>query len=80
MSKNHLLAPYVRQFLLQDLIADRNLSLNTQRSYRDTIRLLLRFIHQNYSTDPIQVTAEQVTEGTTFIDQSPEWWESITIE
>jgi integrase/recombinase XerD len=61
MSKDHLLAPYVRQFLLQDLIADRNLSLNTQRSYRDTIRLLLRFIHQNHSTDPIRVTVEQVT-------------------
>jgi len=61
MNKDHLLAPYVRQFLLQDLIADRNLSLNTQRSYRDTIRLLLRFIHQNHSTDPIRVTVKQIT-------------------
>ncbi|MCJ7502191.1 MAG: site-specific integrase [Acidobacteriia bacterium] len=60
MSEYHRLGPYVRQFLLQDLIADRNLSRNTQRSYRDTIRLLLRFIDQQHSTDPTQVTVEQV--------------------
>jgi site-specific recombinase XerD len=36
-----LLGPWVRRFLLEHLIGERNLALNTQRSYRDTLRLLL---------------------------------------
>jgi integrase/recombinase XerD len=31
----------VRRFLLEHLIIERNLSRNTQRSYRDTLRLLI---------------------------------------
>jgi integrase len=38
------LAPWVRRFLLEHLITERNLARNTQRSYRDTLRLLLPFI------------------------------------
>ncbi len=56
----HLLGPFVRRFLLEDVMADRNLSLNTQRSYRDAIRLLFGFIAKRYSTDPTRVTVEQV--------------------
>jgi integrase/recombinase XerD len=33
--------PWVRRFLLECLIGERNLARNTQRSYRDTLRLLL---------------------------------------
>lgn len=36
-----LLGPWVRRFLLEHLIGERNLARNTQRSYRDTLRLLL---------------------------------------
>jgi integrase/recombinase XerD len=36
-----LLGPWVRRFLMEHLIAERNLARNTQRSYRDTLRLLL---------------------------------------
>lgn len=39
-----LLAPWVRRFLLEHLITERNLARNTQRSYRDTLCLLLPFI------------------------------------
>jgi integrase/recombinase XerD len=35
------LGPWVRRFLLEHLIGERNLARNTQRSYRDTLRLLL---------------------------------------
>lgn len=38
------LAPWVRRFLLEHLITERNLARNTQRSYRDTLCLLLPFI------------------------------------
>ena len=36
------LGPWVRRFLLEHLIGERNLSVNTQRSYRDTLALLIR--------------------------------------
>jgi site-specific recombinase XerD len=37
------LGPWVRRFLLEHLIGERNLSGNTQRSYRDTLSLLIPF-------------------------------------
>jgi integrase/recombinase XerD len=61
MPDSHLLGPFVRRFLLEDVVADRNLTLNTQRSYRDSIRLLLRFLHERHGTDPTRVTVEQLT-------------------
>lgn len=36
-----LLGPWVRRFLMEHLIGERNFARNTQRSYRDTLRLLL---------------------------------------
>ncbi len=60
MSEPHLLGPFVRRFLLEEVVAERNLSLNTQKSYRDAIRLLFRFIAERHSTDPTCVTVEQV--------------------
>lgn len=41
MRDTTLLGPWVRRFLMEHLIAERNLARNTQRSYRDTLRLLL---------------------------------------
>ncbi len=39
-----LLGPWVRRFLLEHLVIERNLARNTQRSYRDTLALLLPFV------------------------------------
>jgi site-specific recombinase XerD len=36
--------PWVRRFLLEHLVSDRNLARNTQQSYRDTLALLLPFV------------------------------------
>ena len=44
MSNTALLGPWVRRFLLEHLLSERNLARNTQRSYRDTLRLLLPFL------------------------------------
>jgi site-specific recombinase XerD len=41
-----LLGPWVRRFLLEHMIGERNLARNTQRSYRDTLRLLLPNVAQ----------------------------------
>ena len=39
-----LLGTWVRRFLLEHIVSERNLARNTQKSYRDTMRLLLPFI------------------------------------
>ena len=43
MNDKQLVGPWVRRFLLEHLVAERNLSGNTQASYRDTLTLLLPF-------------------------------------
>jgi integrase/recombinase XerD len=43
MPDRDLLGPWVRRFLLEHLVAERNLARNTQVSYRDTLTLLLPF-------------------------------------
>lgn len=43
---NGLLGPWVKRFLLEHLVSERNLSPNTQKSYRDTLCLLLPFVAQ----------------------------------
>ena len=53
--------PYIRRFLLEHVVADRNLSRNTQRNYRDAIRVLLRFMTERHRIDPADLTVEQVT-------------------
>jgi integrase/recombinase XerD len=61
MPNHHLLGLFVRRFLLEEVVADRNLTRNTQRSYRDAIRLLFGFMAERHATDPTRVTVEQVT-------------------
>ena len=60
MTKTHLLGPFVRRFLLEHIIQERNLSPRTQASYREAILLLFRFLLDRHGTDPTQVTVEQV--------------------
>ena len=60
-----LLGPWVRRFLLEHLVGERNLAHNTQRSYRDALVLLLPFIADSVhkSVDQLQIddlTAEHV--------------------
>jgi len=43
MNKTDLLGAWVRRFLLEHVVTERNLARNTQRSYRDTLCLLLPF-------------------------------------
>ena len=44
MKNTNYLSVWVKRFLLEYLISIRNLSRNTQQSYRDTFKLLLPFI------------------------------------
>src|SRR5712691_4769501 len=61
MPNDHLIGPLVRRFLLEEVGIDRNLSVNTQRSYRDALRLLFRFLAERYAREPTQVTVEHLT-------------------
>lgn len=44
MGNRELLGPWIRRFLLEHIVGERNLSPNTQRSYRDTLTMLLPFV------------------------------------
>jgi len=61
MANTHLIGPLVRRFLLEEVGSDRNLSVNTQRSYRDALRLLFHFLAEHYTLEPTQVTVEHLT-------------------
>jgi integrase/recombinase XerD len=41
MRDSSLLSPWVRRFLMEHMVGERNLARNTQRSYRDTLQILL---------------------------------------
>jgi len=59
------LGPWVRRFLLEHLVGERNLARNTQRSYRDSLALLIPFIanQTHKEVDQLEIghlTAEHV--------------------
>ena len=56
----YLMGHFVRRFLIEEMEADRNLSPNTQKSYRDTIRLLFRYVGEHHGAEPVRVTVEQI--------------------
>lgn len=61
MRDHNLLGPWVRRFLLEHIVAERNLARNTQISYRDTLALLLPFIARNSSKDVDRLVVDDVS-------------------
>jgi len=61
MNDTMLLGPWVRRFLLEHLIGERNLSRQTQLSYRDTLRLFLPFVAGQCHRPLDQLTVEQLS-------------------
>ena len=61
MNDKQLVGPWVRRFLLEHQVAERNFSGNTQASYRDTLTLLLPFAsaHVGHAID--RMTVEDLT-------------------
>lgn len=53
MSDKSLLGPWVRRCLLEYAVSERNLAHNTQRSYRDTLSLLIPFV-ANRAGNPVE--------------------------
>jgi integrase/recombinase XerD len=61
MKTTTLLGPWVRRFLLEHLVEERNLARNTQISYRDTLVLLLPFLSRTKKTPVDRLTVEELT-------------------
>jgi integrase/recombinase XerD len=55
------LGPWIRRFLLEHLVGERNLAHNTQRSYRDSLILLISFITDKVRKPVDQLTTEHLT-------------------
>lgn len=64
MHDRNLLAPWVKRFLLEYLIAERNLARNTQFSYRDTLTLLLPFVGRRASAAIDRLSVEDISPDT----------------
>ena len=64
MPDHSLLGPWVRRFLLEHLVAERNLARNTQRSYRDTLCLLLPFASIQYKKQVDRLTVDDLLADT----------------
>jgi integrase/recombinase XerD len=64
MTNPDKLGPWVRRFLLEHMVADRNLSKNTQRSYRDTLALLLPFAAKTQHKLVDQLSVEHLSVDT----------------
>jgi len=61
-NNNNLIGSWVRRFLMEHLIADRNLTPNTQASYRDAMILFLPFVSSQKQKAVDQLTFKHVTE------------------
>ncbi len=56
-----LLGPWVRRFLLDHVVAERNLARNTQQGYRDALRLLIPFVARQRRKPPDCLDLEDVS-------------------
>ena len=61
MKDETLLGPWVRRFLLEHLVVERNLARNTQVSYRDTLALFLPFASKHGGRAIDRMTVEDLT-------------------
>jgi len=56
------LAPWIRRFLLEHLVAERNLARNTQAAYRDCLTLLLPFVADKVRRSVDRLLVEDVSD------------------
>jgi integrase/recombinase XerD len=61
MKNNRALAPWIKHFLLVYLPADRNFARNTQHSYRDALRLLVKFASTAVRKKPDELLVEDLS-------------------
>jgi integrase/recombinase XerD len=62
MINQSLLGPWIKRFLLEYLISVKNLSPNTQHSYRDTLCLLIPFLSRQTKIPIDQLEVEHASD------------------
>lgn len=63
MKDTQYLSPWIKRFLLEYLVSTRNLSKNTQLSYRDTFRLMLPFMAKKAKKDIDKLLVDDISSG-----------------
>jgi len=63
MSDCELLGPWLRRFLVEYIVTERNLALNTRSSYRDTFSLLLPFASREERMPVDRLAVRDLTSG-----------------
>jgi integrase/recombinase XerD len=61
MTDRTLLSPWIRRFLLEHLVGERNLSTNTQKSYRDMLMQLLPFLGERFGKPVDRLTIPDIS-------------------
>jgi site-specific recombinase XerD len=61
MNDKTILGPWIRRFLMEHLVAERNFARNTQLSYRDTLTLLLPFLSSTRKTPVDRLAVEDLS-------------------
>jgi site-specific recombinase XerD len=61
MRNHNLLGPWIRRFLVEHLVSERNLARNTQMSYRDALVILLPFVAGALKTQVDKLTVDDLS-------------------
>jgi site-specific recombinase XerD len=61
MSEKNLIGPWIRRFLMEHLVGERNLAHNTQTSYRDTLALGLPYVAAKVKKPLDRLTIEHLS-------------------
>ena len=65
MTDTHILGPWIRRFLMEYLVGERNFTRSTQTSYRDTLVLLLPFVAGKVKKPIDRLTIEHLSSTVT---------------
>src|SRR4030088_3511392 len=63
MSERECLGPWLRRFLVEYIVTERNLARNTRTSYRDTFSLLLPFVSRKLRKPVDQLAVRDLRAG-----------------
>ena len=63
MSELVTLGPWLRRFLVEHIVTERNLARNTRASYRDTFSLLLPFVSRKLRKPVDRLAVRDLTSG-----------------
>lgn len=63
-SSQNRLGPWLQRFLTEHVVSERNLAVNTQKSYRDSFTLLLPFLGKKLNKSVDRLNVEDITSET----------------